>query len=148
MGALLHQVCHRVCYSNSTDTVYWDIRSVYIRYIPILFLDLTVNITPTSTSSIIRIDAQATGGFANQGACNRLYLNFLLIAIQVVYSSRNAGSRNVGCYDGGVIYRTASQAGHTPESVYYSYFDSPSSTSQITYKSRNTQYAGGCKTII
>ena len=33
-----------------------------------VFTDLTVNITPSSTSSIIKIDAQVTGEWANQGA--------------------------------------------------------------------------------
>tara|TARA_B100000925_G_scaffold211098_1_gene160897 strand:- start:34 stop:576 length:543 start_codon:yes stop_codon:yes gene_type:complete len=97
-----------------------------------VFTDLTVNITPTSTSSIIRIDAQATGEFANQGAATDCTWFFYRDTTKL--STPVAGSRNVGVMMGGNLSYGTSQAGSTPESVYYSYFDSPSSTSQITYK--------------
>jgi len=97
-----------------------------------VFTDLTVNITPSFTSSIIKIDCQITGEFANQGAATDCTWFFYRDTTKL--SAPVVGSRNTGIKMGANISYAASNATSTPESTKYSYFDSPSSTSQITYK--------------
>ena len=102
--------------------------------------DLTVNITPTSTSSIIKIEAQITGEWANtSGATDNVWFFY---RDSTKLSHATAGSRNVGIMMGTNLSYTAN-AQSTPESIYYSYFDTPSSTSQITYKVGVNQGDGG-----
>ena len=106
-----------VAVSNSTDTV---------------FTDLTVNITPSSTSSIIKVEAMVNGEFSNQGvAYNGVWL-FMRDSTKLSHST--AGSRLVGVRMGSAISYDQAENASTPEGAYYTYFDSPSSTSQITYK--------------
>lgn len=106
-----------------------------------VFTDLTVNITPSSTSSIIKIDAQVTGEWANQGAATDGVWFFFRDTTKLSHAA--TGSRNVGIMPASFLSYGSSNAGSTPENVYYSYFDSPSSTSQITYKVGVNEPAGG-----
>lgn len=94
--------------------------------------DLTVNITPVSTSSIIRIDAMVNGEWSTQsGATDSVWFFF---RDSTKLSHPAAGNRAVGVMMGtSITYDSANQAS-TPEHAYYSYFDTPSSASQITYK--------------
>ena len=94
--------------------------------------DLTVNITPTSTSSIIKIEAMVNGEWENSdGAVNGVWF-FYRDTTKLSHAA--AGNRPVG-----ILMNTAdgfysSDHDSTPEHAYYSYFDTPSTTSQITYK--------------
>ena len=47
---------------------------------------------------------------------------------------RQCPAVTVGVLMGTMISYDAAQGGSTPEMVYYSYFDAPSTTSQVTYK--------------
>lgn len=97
-----------------------------------VFTDLTVNITPSSTSSIIKVEAMVNGEWSDQiGAANGIWL-FMRDSTQL--SHPTAGSRHVGIRMGSAISYDQQENASSPEGVYYTYFDSPSSTSQITYK--------------
>lgn len=95
---------------------------------------LTVNITPISTSSIIKLEAQIFGEFDVDlsNAWNHIFY-FKRGSIKLGHPA--IGNRLVGV---SMITQTYSQsgsnAGSTPECGIISFFDSPSSTSQITYR--------------
>jgi len=94
--------------------------------------DLTVNITPISTSSIIKIEAMVNGEWGNQdGATDGVWF-FYRDTTKLSHAS--AGNRKVGIAMGTSLTYSSGDSSSTPEHIYYSYFDSPSSTSQITYK--------------
>ena len=102
--------------------------------------DLTVNITPTSTSSIIKIEAMVNGEWSNQsGAADGVWFFF---KDSTKLSHAAAGNRPVGILMGTSITIASADQDSTPEHNYYSYFDAPSSTSQITYKVGFTSVAG------
>lgn len=92
---------------------------------------LSVDITPKSTSSIIKLDAHI---FHEWGVINASYNSawfFYRDSTKLAHAA--AGSRLTGISVSALSYYS-SDAGSTAESVYYTYFDSPSTTSQITYK--------------
>ena len=95
--------------------------------------DLTVNITPTATSSIIKVEAMINGewGTTQGGATDGVWFFF---RDTTKLSHATSGNRTVGVLMGTGLTYYADDANSTPEHAYYSYFDSPSSTSQITYK--------------
>jgi len=94
-----------------------------------VFTDLTVSITPSSTSSIIKIEAGIMGEFD----VNTVPYNFMFYFLRdsTFLGAPTAGSRTSGIQSPVPSYFDATS---TPDSCYYSYFDSPSSTSSITYK--------------
>lgn len=94
--------------------------------------DLTVNITPTSTSSIIHLQAHifCEHGDDDDTAWNHVFF-FFRDATKLAHAV--AGSRRSGISMSTRTYTAADNAS-TPEITRYDYFDSPSSTSQITYK--------------
>jgi hypothetical protein len=96
--------------------------------------DLTVDITPTSTSSIIRIDAMVNGEWdTNQDAAANSVWFFYRDTTKLSHAA--SGNRLVGIQMGTILsYGAASDALTTPEFANYSYFDTPNTTSQITYK--------------
>ena len=94
--------------------------------------DLTVNITPISTSSIIKIDAMVNGEWGNQNGATDGVWFFYRDTTKLAHAS--SGGRNVGVMMGSSITYATDDGASTPEHAYYSYFDTPSSTSQITYK--------------
>ena len=98
----------------------------------VAFSHLTVNITPTSTSSIIRIDAMVNGEWSTQSASYNSVWFFYRDSTKL--SGPAAGNRDVGVLMGTAITIESANAGSTPEQAYYSYFDTPSTTSQVTYK--------------
>ena len=98
----------------------------------VVISDLTVNITPISTSSIIKIDAMVNGEWSNQNGATDSVWFFFRNSTKLSHSA--AGSRNVGILTGTSTTYHAVDSASTPEHAYYSYFDAPSSTSQITYK--------------
>jgi hypothetical protein len=95
--------------------------------------DLTVNITPTATSSIIKVEAMINGewGTSQGGATDGVWFFF---RDTTKLSHATSSNRNVGVLMGTGITYYAEDPNSTPEHAYYAYFDSPSSTSQITYK--------------
>ena len=97
-----------------------------------VFTDLTVNITPASTSSIIKVEAMVNGEWGNQDGATDSTWFFMRDSTKLAHPT--AGNRNVGVRMGNYISYHSANADSTPEGAYYSYFDSPSSTSQITYK--------------
>lgn len=102
--------------------------------------DLTVNITPVSTSSIIRIDAMVNGEWSHQNGATDSVWFFYRDTTKL--SQPVAGNRTVGVLMGTSTTYDQSDAASTPEHAYYSYFDNPSSTSQITYKVGVHQHDG------
>ena len=94
--------------------------------------DLTVDITPTLTSSIIKIEAMVNGEWSDQdGATNSVWFFY---RDDTKLSHPVASNRSVGILMGTSITYAVDNEDSTPEHAIYSYFDSPSSTSQITYK--------------
>lgn len=94
--------------------------------------DLTVNIAPVSTSSIIKIDAMVNGEWSNQAGATDGVWFFYRDTTKLSHSV--ASNRNVGIKMGSFISYNVQDNDSTPEGAYYSYFDAPNSTSQITYK--------------
>lgn len=95
---------------------------------------LTVNITPISTSSIIKLEAQIFGEF-DVDLSNAWNHIFFFKRNSIKLGAASAGNRLVGVSMITQTYSAANQdAGSTPECGMISFFDSPSSTSQITYK--------------
>jgi len=101
---------------------------------------ISVNITPTSTSSIIKIDAMINGEWSVQAATYNSTWFFYRGATKL--SHVVSGSSNVGILMGTSISYESPDTGSTPETAYYSYFDAPSSTSQLTYKVAVNQGSG------
>lgn len=94
--------------------------------------DLTVNITPISASSIIRIDAMLNGEWSNMSTATDGVWFFYRDTTKLAHAS--ASNRLTGIAMGTPITYTTANADSTGEIIHYSYFDTPSSTSQITYK--------------
>lgn len=115
-----------VAYASSTDTK---------------LTDLSVNITPTSTNSIIKIEAFVTGELSNN---NTLYnMVWFFFRDNTKLGATGGGNRPQGIQMGVARSYYAANASSTPESASYMYFDSPSTTSQITYSvGINSFYAG------
>ena len=103
--------------------------------------DLTVNITPVSTSSIIRIEAMVSGEWTNQaaGGTNGVWFFY---RDSTKLAAPSAGNRDTGVMIGTSIGYDIADATSTPEQAHYSYFDTPSTTSQITYKVGVREYSG------
>ena len=108
---------------------------------PIILTDLTVNITPSATNSIIQLQAMVTGEF---GDVNDLWNHtFYFLRDSTKLAATTAGSRATGV---SVATRThSSDVTSTPEASFFQYFDSThNTTSQITYKvGLQLQYAAG-----
>ena len=92
---------------------------------------LAVNITPKSTSSIIRLDANIFHEWTQADASYLCMWFFYRDSTKLAHAQ--AGSRLSGITCSGLSYY-AQDASTTPEVASYSYFDTPSTTSQITYK--------------
>ena len=94
--------------------------------------DLTVNITPKSTSSIIKLDTHIFHEWGGVNDVQDTVWFFYRDTTKLAFAQD--GSRNCGISTSRISYAGASDADSTPEVSYYSYFDTPSTTSQITYK--------------
>jgi len=96
------------------------------------FSDLTVNITPTSTSSKIKLECHIAGEFASDSATFDHVVFFYRDTTALKFTGSTSGSK-VGI---SAITRThyAEDDNSTGEVGYFTYFDSPNTTSQITYK--------------
>jgi len=93
---------------------------------------LSVNITPISTSSIIKIEAMVNGEWGDYSSVFNSTWFFYRDSTKL--SGPAAGSRNVGILMGSSLSYQAGDASSTPETANYMYFDTPNTTSQITYK--------------
>ena len=93
---------------------------------------LVFNITPISTSSIIRLDAMVNGEWSGQSASYNSVWFFYRDSTKL--STPVSSGRAVGIHMGTGLTIESANAGSTPEHAVYSYFDTPSTTSQITYK--------------
>jgi hypothetical protein len=91
--------------------------------------DLAVNITPVSTSSIIKIEAQVFGE-SSTSEYNQLF-GFLRDSTELTAPS--AGSRSVAIAQN-LMGHWDENLSSTANGGHFAYFDSPASTSQITYK--------------
>ena len=92
--------------------------------------NFTVNITPKSSSSIIKLEAQLMYESAND-AYNSMFF-FYRDSTKLAHTE-SAGSRRVGISSSLLSYEAEDNAS-TPEVVHVGYFDAPSSTSAIAYK--------------
>jgi len=93
---------------------------------------LAVNITPVSTNSIIKIEAMVNGEWADDSSIYNSVWFFYRDSTKL--SAPAAGNRNVGILMASSRSYHTADAGSTPETAVYSYFDTPSTTSQVTYK--------------
>tara|TARA_E500000081_G_C6017244_1_gene298491 strand:- start:32 stop:571 length:540 start_codon:yes stop_codon:yes gene_type:complete len=97
----------------------------------IIHTDLQVTITPTSANSIIKLKGQI---FGEHGDADNIYNHMVFFYRDTTkLASPTAGSRTSGVATMTRTYTTLN-ADTTPEYAYYAYFDSPSTTSAITYK--------------
>ncbi len=107
----------------------------------IALTDLTVNITPQSTSSIIKLEAQIYGEWGTEDANWNNTVFFFRDSTKLSHAA--AGSRNVGI---ATTFRTfySTDANSTAEGTgLFAYYDAPNTTSQITYKvGLNTSHSG------
>ena len=94
--------------------------------------EFSVNITPTSTSSIIKLDASWFGEFGidDDNTWNHI---FFFYRDSTFLGSPSGGDRYAGVNTATRSF-SGTDAASTPESAYLTYFDSPATTSQITYK--------------
>jgi len=115
----------RTQYTSTTSTSCADATNVSLDH-------LAVSITPTSTNSIIRLEAQLVGEWSNQNVAYNSMWFFYRDSTKLGHAA--AGSRNVGVFMSTHTSYDSADAGSTPEGVFYSYFDTPSTTSAITYK--------------
>ena len=92
---------------------------------------LSVNITPTSTSSIIKLDTHIFHEWSDMNhATNHMWFFY---RDTTALKAPAAGSRPCGISIA-TISHFNNDAGSTPEIAQYTYFDTPNTTSQITYK--------------
>ena len=113
-------------FSGSTDTA---------------FTDLTVNITPTSTNSIIKLECHLAGEFSDDD----ITWDHALFFFRDTTALKHSGSFSSAHVGISALTRTFSDNNDdtTAEVGYYTYFDSPNTTSQVTYKvGINSRFAG------
>ena len=91
---------------------------------------LNVDITPISTSSKIWLQSSWCGEFSNYG--DDYNTMFFFYRDSTKLGRADAGSRQTGIMPPAINYHQNDNS--TMESCFYQYFDTPSTTSQITYK--------------
>ena len=124
-------------YTATTSTSVADSTNVSLDH-------LAVNITPISTSSIIRIDAAVTGEWSNESPTWNS--NWFFYRDSTKLSAPTASNKSIGIHMGTSISIYVANNSSTPENAYYTYFDTPSTTSQITYKVAVYQGSGSTYT--
>jgi len=98
----------------------------------IVFTDLTVNITPSSTSSIIRLECMVNGEWSVNSATYNGTVFFFRDTTKLGHPT--ASLRNVGV-SGFMRSIQTTDTGSTPEgTASVMFYDTPNTTSQITYK--------------
>lgn len=102
--------------------------------------DLTVDITPTSTSSIIMLQL-FLGAWEHSAADDHMcYFGFYRDSTLLVAPTAGSRLETVGM---GATNYTADDNLSTPAVAWINYFDTPSSTSQITYKGAMMELSNG-----
>ena len=94
----------------------------------------TVDITPTSTSSIIRLDAQIFGEFDHSAMGHNNIFYFMRDTTKLAHTGTVQSNQQAGVSAITQTYGQGSNVLTTPEAGMLSFFDTPSTTSQITYK--------------
>ena len=105
------------------------------------FTDLTVNITPTSTSSTIKLECHLAGEFSDDD----ITWDHAMLFFRDTTVLKHSGSFTSAGVGISALTRTFTDNNNssTAEVGYYTYFDSPNTTSQITYKvGINSRFAG------
>jgi len=104
---------------------------------------LSVNITPKFSNSLIRLDAHFFGELGTELNTFNNMISFMRDSTELHETA--VGSRNYGY---GTLTRTyaADDAGTTPESGCIFDYDSPNTTSQVTYKLAIRVYSDGSGT--
>lgn len=92
---------------------------------------LSVNITPKSTNSIIKLDTHIFHEWQNSASTYNCAWFFYRDTTKLGHAQ--AGSRLCGISPSAISF-TGPDGDSTGEMTYYSYFDSPNTISQITYK--------------
>ena len=90
---------------------------------------LNATITPATTSKRIKVTVRWSGEWGNLNQYDTMY--GIRRGTTVVGSPAAAGSRPVGIATAYIGYHQ--DAGSTPDSTFYSYIDSPATTSATTY---------------
>ena len=94
--------------------------------------ELAVNITPSSTSSIIRLEAFVYGEWSTDAVIWNSNWYFLRDSTKLRAPADGTAARGIAMGTWRSIAGDNNDS--TPEGTAYSYFDTPSTTSQITYK--------------
>lgn len=102
--------------------------------------DLTVNITPTSTSSKILIQTHV---FFEMTSNPDHLLAWMFMRDSTVLKAPVVGSNRRSTISAGSTAYYADDKASTPASAVYQYFDSPNTTSQVTYKVAVNSYNAG-----
>lgn len=104
---------------------------------------MSVNITPKFSNSLIRLDGHFFGELGVEGNTYNNMISFMRDSTGLHESA--VGNRNYGY---GTLTRTyaGSDVGTTPETGFIFDYDSPSTTSQITYKLAIRVYSDGSGT--
>lgn len=98
----------------------------------VVITDLTVDITPQSTDSVIKLEGQLNGEWSNYGASYNSAAFFFRDSTKLGHP--NAGNRTAGVGSFFTSYHT-SDAASTPEgTAVFMYYDQPNTTNTITYK--------------
>lgn len=113
-------------YTQIDATSQWTVNQNTDKQITVL----AVNITPVSANSIIKIEAMVNGEWSDAGAPYNSTWFFFRDSTKL---ATTVSSNNAGILMGTSLTYEAVDASSTPEHANYMYFDSPSSTSQITY---------------
>ena len=121
-------------YTSTTNTTVANATNVELSH-------LAVNITPTATNSIIMIEAQIVGEWNPMTTAYDSGWFFYRDSTKLAAPAD--GSRSVTVLPATMISITAADQTTSPEAAFYSYFDTPSSTSQIAYKAGVIQGSGG-----
>ena len=127
----------RTQYTSTTSTAVATYTNVELSH-------LAVNITPTATNSIIMIEAQIVGEWNPMSTTYNSGWFFYRDSTKL--AAPLDGSRSITVLPTTLIGITAEDQASTPEAALYSYFDTPSSTSQIAYKVGVVQGSGGAAT--
>ena len=112
-------------YTSTTSTAVASATNVELSH-------LAVNITPISTNSIIKIEAQVVGEWTPMSITYNSGWFFYRDSTKL--AAPLDGSRSITVLPTTLIGITAEDQASTPEAALYSYFDTPSTTSQVTYK--------------
>ena len=95
----------------------------------------TVTITPTSVSNKIKIEAQWSGEFGNEGAETNHMFFFYRDSTKLSNTSSGVDNSYRGIIQGGLTYKTDTvNNASTGNFLHMGYFDTPNTTSAITYK--------------